>query len=283
MCAELLNDMGVIQQSIDGISFELKKPFNFDFIGQYGKVFKVYDDQDSGNICFGTERDGKRFFVKFAGAPTKRYEGKISDAVVRLKASVPLYHDLKHKSLIELVDEGEMGGGFAMIFLWEDGDCMGRMYPQAHERFMKLPCRTRLRVFRDVLSFLEHTATKGYVAVDFYDGSILYDFGREKTTICDIDFFRRQPCVNDMGRMWGSSLFQSPEEYELGAVIDEVTNVYTVGATAFALFGGYGRGRERWELSEECFAVAAKAVERERALRQRSIAEFRGEWERALG
>ena len=150
--------MEVIQQSIDGISFELKEPFNFDFIGQYGKVFKVYDDQDSGNICFGTERDGKRFFVKFAGAPAKRYEGEISDAIVRLKASVPLYHDLKHKSLIELVDEGEIGGGFAMIFLWEDGDCMGRMYPQAHERFMKLPCRMRLEVFRDVLSFLEQRA-----------------------------------------------------------------------------------------------------------------------------
>ena len=274
--------MEVIQQSIDGISFELKEPFNFDFIGQYGKVFKVYDDQDSGNICFGTERDGKRFFVKFAGAPAKRYEGEISDAIVRLKASVPLYHDLKHKSLIELVDEGEIGGGFAMIFLWEDGDCMGRMYPQAHERFMKLPCRMRLEVFRDVLSFLEHTAAKGYVAIDFYDGSILYDFEREKTTICDIDFFRRQPYVNDMGRMWGSSLFQSPEEYELGAVINEVTNVYTVGATAFALFGRYGRERERWELSEECFALALKAVEKERALRQRSIAEFREEWERAL-
>lgn len=39
--------------------------------------------------------------------------------------------------------------------------------------------------------------------------------------------------------MWGSSRFQSPEEYQLGADIDEVTNVYTIGATAFALFGEY--------------------------------------------
>ena len=85
-----------------------------------------------------------------------------------------------------------------------------------------------------------------------------------------------------MGRMWGSSLFQSPEEYELGAVIDEVTNVYTAGATAFALFGGYNRGREQWELSEECFAVAERAAAGERKLRQTSIAEFRREWERAL-
>jgi len=48
-----------------------------------------------------------------------------------------------------------------------------------------------------------------------------------------------------MGRMWGSSRFQSPEEYQLGADIDEVTNVYTIGTTAFALFGEYNRTREK--------------------------------------
>lgn len=271
-----------VYQSIDGIPFELKSPFDFNFICQYGRVFKVYDDQDSGNICFGTKKEGKRFFVKFAGAPAKRYGGKPEDAIARLKESVPLYRDLRHKNLIELVDAQEIGGGFAMVFVWEEGDCMGRMYPQAHEKFMKLPLSARLTVFRDVLCFLEYTAVKGYVAVDFYDGSILYDFKTGKTTICDIDFFRKQPCVNDMGRMWGSSLFQSPEEYELGAVIDEVTNVYTVGATAFALFGNYGRVREQWELGDPCFAVAERAVKKERSLRQPSIAQFRREWEKAL-
>ena len=29
-------------------------------IQQFGTVFKVYDDQDSGNICFGTEKDEKK-------------------------------------------------------------------------------------------------------------------------------------------------------------------------------------------------------------------------------
>ena len=120
------------------------------------------------------------------------------------------------------------------------------------------------------------------MAIDFYDGSILYDFDKGKTTICDIDFFRRQPCVNDMGRMWGSSRFQAPEEYRLGAEIDEVTNVYTAGAFAFALFGGYGRTPESWELWEGLFAVAAKAVEADRSLRQHSIRQFREEWDSAL-
>jgi len=41
-----------------------------------------------------------------------------------------------------------------------------------------------------------------------------------------------------MGRMWGSSRFMSQEEFTLGVAIDEITNVYPMGAVAFALFGG---------------------------------------------
>jgi len=47
-------------QWIDGIPYKLKKPFDFLFLGKYGKVFKVFDDQDSGNICFGIANSGKK-------------------------------------------------------------------------------------------------------------------------------------------------------------------------------------------------------------------------------
>ena len=71
-------------------------------------MFKVYDDQDSGNICFGTEKDGQRYFVKFAGAPTEQYGGDPADAISRLKATLPIYSDLKHENLIELIEAKEM-------------------------------------------------------------------------------------------------------------------------------------------------------------------------------
>ncbi len=154
-------------------------------------MFKVYDDQDSGNICFGTEKDGQRYFIKFAGAPTERYNGNPADAIARRKATLPVYSELQHENLIEYV-------------------------------------------------------------------------------------------IFDMGRMWGSSLFQSPEEYEVGTVIDEITNVYTVGATAFALFGEYNRNRDRWQHSDKLFEVAAKAVSADRNGRQQSIRQLREEWEMAI-
>ena len=109
----------------------------------------------------------------------------------------------------------------------------------------------------------------------------MQDFENGNTTICDIDFFRKQPCSNDMGRMWGSSRFQAPEEFQLGAVIDEITNVYTIGATAFALFGEYNRTRDKWQLSDKLFEVVTKAVSDNRAERQQSITQFTAEWEAA--
>lgn len=36
-------------QCIDDVPCMLKEPFDMSFIKKYGKVFKVYDDQDSGN------------------------------------------------------------------------------------------------------------------------------------------------------------------------------------------------------------------------------------------
>ena len=269
---------GYYLQYIDGIPFKLKNAFDFSFLSEYGRVFKVFDDQDSGNICFGIEKDGQRYFIKFAGAPTEQYNGDPADAIARLKATLPVYSALQHTNLIELVEAKDISGGFAMVFKWVDGDCMGRMYPAQHKRFMALSVQDRLKVFADILDFFEYIASQNYVAIDFYDGSIMYDFKWGKTTICDIDFYRKQPCTNDMGRMWGSSLFQSPEEYQLGAVIDEITNVYTIGATAFALFGEYNRTRDKWQLSDELFEVAAKAVSDDRTKRQQSIRHFIDEW-----
>lgn len=273
------SDTKNVTQYIDGVSFKLKSAFDFGFLSEYGTVFKVYDNQLSGNICFGTEKDGRRYFVKFAGSPTQQYNGNPEDAVARLKSALPVYSDLHHENLIQLVEAKEIGGGFAMVFKWVDGGCLARTYPDDHRRFMQLSTSARMTIFRDILSFFEYVASQHYVAIDFYGGSIMYDFENGKTTICDIDFFRKQPCVNNMGRMWGSSRFQSPEEFQFGAVLDEITNVYTVGATAFALFGGYNRTQDKWQLSDKLFGVATKAVSDDRSGRQQSIKQFRDEWE----
>ena len=51
----------MVEQQLDGIPFRLKEPFDFGFVSRWGRIFQVFDDQDSGNICFGTEQNGERF------------------------------------------------------------------------------------------------------------------------------------------------------------------------------------------------------------------------------
>lgn len=267
-------------QYVDDIPYKLKAPFDFSFLQKFGEVFKVYDDQDSGNICFGVRNGEERLFIKFAGAPTSRYEGKPEEAIAALKSAVNVYQDLAHPHLVRLIRGEEVGGGFAAIFEWSDGECMGKMYPVSRERFMQLPDSTKIDVFRDILDFHIHAADQGYVAIDFYDGSILYDFSKRKTLICDIDLYEKRPYFNTMGRMWGSSRFMSPEEFQKGAEIDEITNVYVMGATAFALFGGEkDRLLENWRLSEALYEVARRAVSDEREKRHGSLVEFKREWD----
>ncbi|MBZ9609183.1 hypothetical protein G9F73_015430 [Clostridium estertheticum] len=83
------------------------------------------------------------------------------------------------------------------------------------------------------------------------DGSIIYDFETNKTIICDIDFYTKNPFINTMGHMWGSSRFMSPEEFEKGATIDEITNVFTMGAMAFEILGNnYNHNIEQCKASK---------------------------------
>lgn len=266
-------------QYIDDVPYRLKAPFDFSFISKYGKVFKIFDSQDSGNICFGVSNDMNRYFVKFAGAPTDRACVSANEAVKNLKNTVPIYQDLAHPNLIKLISTEEIGGGFAMVFEWIDSECMGLMYPLSRKKFMQMSLETRKQVFEEILDFHDYVAKQGYVAIDLYDGSVLYDFGNNKTIICDIDFYAKKPYVNEMGRLWGSSRFMSPEEFQLGAIIDEITNVFTMGATAFALFGNErDRCIEKWKLSKELFVVAKKAVNDDRNQRQQSIEQLIAEW-----
>jgi serine/threonine protein kinase, bacterial len=184
--------------------------------------------------------------------------------------------------------------GFALLFDWFDGETLHNhwAYPpplkyqhpdSPYFKFRQLTIKQRLNSLNTIFEFHVHVEKKNYIAIDFYDGSILYDFKNNQTRICDIDLYRRKPYQNHMGRMWGSSRFMSPEEFELGAVLDGRTNVYNMGAIAFGLIGGeMDRSIEKWEASAGLYEVACKAVENKRDKRYESVEEFYYAWKRKM-
>ncbi|MBD2848621.1 serine/threonine protein kinase [Paenibacillus sp. IB182496] len=283
----------IYSYQIGKVNFKLKERISFEWLMNLGNVFEVFDEQDSGNICFGVEQNGVKKFVKFAGVQTLEYEGDPSDAVSRLVKAIPVYNDLKHPNLISLFDHFKVESGYVAVFDWFEGENLHPhwVYPPPAKyndpnspfyKYKQLNLQRRLESLNHIFAFHVFMESKGYVAIDFYDGSILYDFTRHETRICDIDFYEKKPYVNLMGRMWGSSRFMSPEEFELGARIDSRTNVFHMGATAFVLLGGErDRSIEKWEASHDLYQVAYRAVESDRNKRFESLSDFYLAWNEA--
>ncbi|MDP9701390.1 serine/threonine-protein kinase [Paenibacillus intestini] len=286
-----------VVHEIDGVSFMLKEKHAFDWLTPLGTVFCVFDQQDSGNISFGlVQEDGQKQFVKYAGARTLQANDMADpeEAIRHLQSSVLIYEDLAHDSLIRLIDHFATDNGYACVFDWVEGECLHSHWsfppPAKYEdprspyvQFRQLPVQTRIQAMERILDFHIEAERKGYVAVDFYDGSLIYDFATDEIHICDIDLYRAGTFTNTMGRMWGSSRFMSPEEFELGASIDAVTNVFNMGAMAFALLGGeLDRSQERWDAGEALYEVALRAVNPDRFQRFTSVADLCLAWKEVM-
>ncbi|MFE8699806.1 hypothetical protein ACFYKX_04130 [Cytobacillus sp. FJAT-54145] len=76
----------------------------------------------------------------------------------------------------------------------------------------------------------------------------------------------------------------SPEESKLDAEIDERSNVFLMGASAFQLFGGgIERTIDKWQGNEKMYSVALKAVNIEKEDRYQTIDEYIESWNNATG
>ena len=298
----------MIINKLDSVHFRLKELHDFTWLKKYGTAFWAVDETGSGCICIGMEDGDKKYFCKIAGADTIGGEVSPRESVEMLKKAVPLYTDLQHPNLVKIIEEYDYGQFHVAVFEWVNGECLYdhwnfEKYRKDHslkspkEKFKELSVSKKLRVTDVLFSFLRNVSWNGYVAVDFYDGSIMYDFEADETTICDIDLFRKAPVINDKGTEWfGSKRLKAPEEYVKGSVIDEQTNIFTLGALIFEFFGSFSEEEIRrryhsnrflpcsfsaWQLNEKSYRAAAKAVSLDRDGRYLTFAEFFDAWKEA--
>ena len=270
--------------TVDGLPLRLRSAHDLSFLARWGRVFAVFDQQDSGNLCFGVDGPSGRRFVKYAGAPTLRYEGRPRDAVESLRAAGVRYRALAHPTLVPLLESVDLGdGAHALVFPWVDAVCLGRQY--GRRGVLDPLTRTqRADAVQQILDFHVESTRRGWVAVDLYDGSVLIDPTSGRVTLCDIDFYQPAPYVNPMGRLWGSTRFMSPEEFRLGAVIDEVTTVHTLGVIAHTLLGDDAtRSRDAWIGTPRQYDIAARATRPDRGERWPTIAAMAEAWRDGLG
>ena len=250
-----------------------------DLLSRVGTVFRVFDRQDSGCVSYGVRAGGSRFFIKVAVE---------KGTVPILQNAARFYAKVRHHLVPELIQTVDLPESVALIHQWVEGEVLyspefrgqqGRSDPRsAHYRFCRLPVDRILDMLEALYRLHAYLESLGYVAVDFYDGCIIYDFKRHQVHFCDLDHYRPGPFVLADDRLPGSSRFMAPEEYSRGSLIDHRTNVYTMGAAAFVFLASGKRRRERWTGPPALWEVARKAVSPDRGSRQKSVNQFFEEW-----
>ena len=222
-----------------------------DFLRACGEVFARFGEetQDSGNISYGVEVAGRRFFVKTPGdlgfsTDWADHRGRAG----LLRNAVAVARSLTHRALPALHHIVEAPDGPLLVYDWVEGLLLRvpaeeRTRPgSSFQRFLRLPRETILRVLDEIYDVHQRLAERGWIACDFYDGCVIYDFDRGAVYIVDLDNYHPGPFVNEMGRMFGSTRFMAPEEFTRGARIDERTTVFTMGRAAAVFLARHGDG-----------------------------------------
>jgi serine/threonine protein kinase len=258
------------------------------FLNTVGTVFAVFDTQDSGNLSYGVQAGPDRYFVKTAGHPDDPQPYlRHPERVALLRNAVRIRHCSDHPALPALHQVIESPGGPLLVYQWVEGELIAvsrdrRENPQSpYQRFRRLPALEILYALDVIYELHDELARAGWIAVDFYDGCLIYEFELRQLHLVDLDNYRDGPSTNDMGRMFGSSRFMAPEEFERGAPIDERTNVFTMGRTAALFLSDGTLDRPSFRGSDDLYNVIVRACRPDRSQRFGSMAEFCAAWRAA--
>lgn len=244
-----------------------------------GQTFEVFDLQDSGNVSYGVDRGHDRIFVKCATS---------ASAALGLERAARLHRDVAHPALVAPTAMVRFGDGMlALVFPWCDGTVLYpatklgpaiRTHPDGPwVRFRALPVERAYAAIDTLLDAHLAVTAAGYVAVDLYDGCLLYDFHTHRMRLVDLDEYRPGPFTLEAERLPGATRFMAPEEFQRGATIDVRTTVFVLGR-AIRLLLDATDVEQQWRGTDEQLAVVAAATRPDPAERYADVASLAKAW-----
>jgi len=257
------------------------------YLSRVGAVFATFDarTQDSGNVSYGVEAGGQRWFIKTAGDPADPTPFlPHAERVALLLNARRLALSVSDPALPALRGVTQSLWGPMLSYDWAPGELVGtpaarRADPESPlQRFRRLPPDQLTATIDTILDVHLKLCAAGWIACDFYDGSVMYDFAAHQTWLIDLDSYRQGTFVNEMGRMFGSTRFMAPEEFERGARIDERTTVFTLGRAISVFLGDGDLNRAGFRGSEAQHAAMTTACRPDPAGRFPSVAELVRAW-----
>jgi hypothetical protein len=252
------------------------------YLDQVGELFTAFRDQDSGCVSYGVLlADGERWFVKEAVTDAARQS---------LERGWAFHQAVQHPAIVPQVHRIAVRDSWAAVMPWREGEVLYHATvhgprdrtsaDSALARFRALPVRQVLSAFEQILDVHVAVEAAGHVAVDFYDGAVLYDFALGAVHLIDLDEYRRGPFPVEGERLPGSRRFMAPEEFQRGATIDRRTTVFTLGRAARLLLDA-GDTEQAWRGNPAQLTVLTRATQPNPEQRFPSVHEFAAEWRTA--
>jgi serine/threonine-protein kinase len=266
------------------------------YLRRIGHVFRVFDRQDSDCVSYGVEVAGSRWFVKTptTAASTVPLRRAIAfHAAVRHPAIIPLRNVIEHAPSVPAGNDTLPAGvacAPALVYPWVPGEVLyhatkpprpSRSDPaSAIFRFRREPVPDIERVLDGIIDAHLTVVRAGFVAVDFYDGCVIYDFAARRAALCDLDEYRPGPFTVEGDRLPGSTRYMAPEEHRRGARIDERTTVFNLGRTVRLLLDA-GDDERAWRGTPAQLAVVNRATHADPADRYPNVAALAAAWQAA--
>lgn len=261
-------------------------PFD-DFLPEWGRIVRHFGERiDSRTRILGVETELGRYVVKHASAD--------EESVGWLKSAIAFHGAVSHASIRAIVHHITTPDGLAVIEEWASGEVLvdsfdptvsARDDPTSpYQRFLGLAVSEVVHALTQLIDAHVALTRAGFVAVDLYDGCLVYDFERRQLSLIDLDLYRPGPYVLETERQYGSDAFMAPEEWEKGARIDERTTVFTLGRFVAVLLGcdRYGPAEPaEFRGSDELFDIAMRACAPDPADRFGSVLELSRHWNEA--
>ncbi len=241
------------------------------WVRSHGAVVREWRAQDSGCVALGVRRTDGEWFVKYATTKQGR---------AGLESAHRFHSTVRHSAIVAPVRGLAASQELALEYAWVDGAVLydpvlapgapGRdAVGSPHRRFRSLP-PVRIHAALDtIIDAHRAVADAGYVAVDLYDGCVLYDFDRHLVHLVDLDEYRPGPFRVE-ARLPGSSRFMAPEEWEAGSVVDERTTVFNLGRMIEEIGGD--------AMTSLASAVIERATQPDPAQRYESVARLATAW-----
>lgn len=237
-------------------------------------TFTVFGDQDSMCVSYGVRTAAGAWFAKTAAGPA---------TAALLRRAAAFHAAVRHPAIVAPLARLDLGDRAALLYPWHPGRVLYHPTRSRHEprdrpgspmrEFRAQPLPAVARAVDDILDAHLAVSAAGFVAVDFYDGAMLYDPTTATMRLVDLDEYRPGPFTVDADRLPGSARFMSPEEFTRGATIDDRTTVFVLGRTARTLMDA-GDREDAFRGTPGQLAAIARATRPDPADRYPDVATF---------